>query len=188
MMGPWSRVEFAAGMFRMRLFDPREAAAIVAAAEAATGWRPAGINADLAVDRSVRDAEVLFEADAPALVARCRGRIWAVTRSLAAARAPGAVPAELQIVRYRPGGRYVDHRDSPARGATPRTLSVVCYLNGDVEGGATVFPEQHVEMQPEAGIALVYPPEALHRAEPVTAGTKYVLTAWYHDPPRGAGA
>jgi predicted 2-oxoglutarate/Fe(II)-dependent dioxygenase YbiX len=188
MTRPSSRVEFAPGMFRLRLFDPQEAAEIVAAAEAVPDWRQAPINADLAVDRAVRAADVLFEADAPALIGRCRDRVWAATRSFAGVRAPGAVPAELQIVRYRPGGGYVDHRDSPARGATPRVLSVVCYLNGDVEGGATVFPGAVVEMQPEAGIALVFPPEVLHRAEPVIAGTKYVLTAWYHVPPRGAGA
>jgi hypothetical protein len=23
----------------------------------------------------------------------------------------------------------------------------------------------------------------LHRAEPVTGGTKYIITAWYHTPP-----
>jgi hypothetical protein len=30
---------------------------------------------------------------------------------------------------------------------------------------------------------VVFAPVLLHRADPVTAGTKYVITAWYHVPP-----
>lgn len=187
MNGPFAPLEFAPGLYRVRLFAPHEAAALAAEAAAAASWRAAGINAADAVDRNVRDAEVLQEAGAPALFARFRDRIWAATRDLALARAPDAVPAELQVVRYRPGGGYVDHRDSPAAGATPRVLSVVAYLNGDVSGGATVFPDLDVAIQPESGIALLFAPELLHRAEPVTAGIKLVLTAWYHVPPRDGG-
>jgi hypothetical protein len=73
------------------------------------------------------------------------------------------VLAEIQIVRYHAGGRYADHRDTPELGATPRALSLVCYLNDDFTGA--------------------FSPVLLHRAEPVTSGTKYVITAWYHVPP-----
>jgi prolyl 4-hydroxylase len=80
-------------------------------------------------------------------------------------------------------GRYVEHRDSPARGATPRALSLVAYLNEDFSGGATTFMEPAIVVAPQSGMAVVFAPELLHRAEPVTAGTKYVVTAWYHVPP-----
>lgn len=126
---------------------------------------------------------MLFEADAPALVGYCRDALFAATRMYASGVAPGTVLAEVQIVRYHPGGRYVDHRDSPAPGATPRALSIVCYLNDDFTGGDTVFIEPHQIVAPAPGLAAVFAPELLHRAEPVHAGTKYVITAWYHVPP-----
>lgn len=173
-------------MYIARAFSAGEAAEIVAAAVRVTPWRDAGINADLAVDRGVRDAEILFEADAPALIARCRERLFAATRHAAAAVAPKTVLAEIQIVRYRAGGKYVDHRDSPDLGATPRTLSLVAYLNEDFTGGETVFADPAVTVSPVAGTVVAFAPVLLHRAAPVTAGTKYVVTAWYHRPPAPA--
>jgi predicted 2-oxoglutarate/Fe(II)-dependent dioxygenase YbiX len=170
-------------MYIARAFTAEEAAEIVATATRATTWRDAGINADLEVDRAVRDAEVLFEADAPALIGRCRDRLFAATRSIAANVAAKTVLAEIQIVRYHAGGKYVDHRDTPALGATPRVLSLVCYLNEDFTGGETVFADPAGTISPLTGTVVVFSPVLLHRAEPVTVGTKYVVTAWYHTPP-----
>jgi prolyl 4-hydroxylase len=156
---------------------------MVAAAARVTSWHDAGINTNLDVDRTVRDAEILFEADAPALIARCRDRLFAATRTAAVAVAPKTVLAEIQIVRYHPGGRYVDHRDTPELGATPRALSLVCYLNEDFTGGETVFADPLVTVSPVAGEVVIFSPVLLHRAEPVASGTKYIITAWYHTPP-----
>jgi len=175
--------EVESGMFLTRAFAAGDAAAIAAAAGASSGWRDAGINANLEVDRNVRDAEILFEADAPALIGRCRDGLFAATRAIASTQAARTVLAEIQIVRYHVDGRYIDHRDSPASGATPRALSIVCYLNDDFTGGATVFVQPPVAISPLAGVAVVFLPVLLHRAEPVTAGTKYAITAWYHVPP-----
>ncbi len=170
-------------MHIVRAFAATEAAEIVAAAARSAKWRDAGINANLDVDRAVRDAEVLFESDEPALIGACRDRLFAATRTIAAAVAAKSVLAELQIVRYVPGGKYVDHRDSPAPGATPRVLSLVGYLNDDFTGGETVFADPAIVVSPLAGAVVVFSPLLLHRAEPVIAGTKYVVTAWYHVPP-----
>jgi predicted 2-oxoglutarate/Fe(II)-dependent dioxygenase YbiX len=170
-------------MYRARAFDAAEAADVVAAAAASTLWQDAGINADLEVDRSVREAEVLFEAAVPGLIAHCRHRLFDATRGIAAALAPRTVLAEIQIVRYHAGGRYVDHRDTPELGATPRALSLVCYLNDAFTGGATVFAEPRIDVPPIAGTVVAFSPVLLHRAAPVTSGTKYVVTAWYHVPP-----
>jgi len=175
--------ELAPGIYRARAFAADEAATIVATAAASTAWHDAGINATLEVDRAVRDAEVLYEADQPSLIGLCRERLFAATRDIASAVAARTVLAELQIVRYHVGGRYVEHRDSPARGTTPRALSLVAYLNEDFSGGATTFMEPDVIVAPQTGMAVVFAPELLHRAEPVTTGTKYVVTAWYHVPP-----
>ncbi len=170
-------------MHIVRAFAATEAADIVAVAARSTAWREAGINANLDVDRAVRDAAVLFESDEPALIGICRDRLFAATRTFAAEVAPRSVLAELQIVRYPPGGRYVDHRDSPAPGVTPRVLSVVGYLNDDFSGGETVFADPAITVSPLTGAVVVFSPLLLHRAEPVLAGTKYVVTAWYHVPP-----
>ena len=99
---------------------------------------------------------------------------------LAAQLAPAAVLAELQLVRYRTGGTYVEHRDRPACDAAPRSLSIVGYLNDDFTGGSTVFPELSVTVRPQAGKAIVFAPDLLHRADPILQGCKYAITAWYH--------
>lgn len=174
-------------MFVTRAFDAEGAAEIVTAAAGSSSWHDAGINANLEVDRAVRDAEILFEADDPALVGRCRDALFAATRGIASAQAARTVLAEIQIVRYHVGGRYVDHRDSPALGATPRALSLVCYLNDDFTGGATAFTEPDITISPLRGVAVAFSPALLHCAEPVTAGTKYAITAWYHVPPGAPG-
>lgn len=170
-------------MHIVRAFASAEAAELVAAAARSTAWQDAGINANLDVDRAVRDAGVLFESDEPTLIGICRDRLFAATRNIAAAVAAKSVLAELQIVRYYPGGRYVDHRDSPAPGVTPRVLSLVGYLNDDFTGGETVFTDPPMVISPLAGAVAVFSPLLLHRAEPVVAGVKYVVTAWYHVPP-----
>ena len=167
---------------RLRVCAAAEARAIVTLAEAAT-WRGATINADLAIDRTVRDADVVDERAHSDLTEGCRERLFAASRELAALLAPATVLAEVQIVRYRPGGQYLDHRDSPAPGATPRALSLVWYLNDDFSGGATRFAAPEIAVAPEAGIAVAFAPELMHRAEPVTAGSKYAITAWYHRVP-----
>jgi predicted 2-oxoglutarate/Fe(II)-dependent dioxygenase YbiX len=175
--------EIAPGVYLTRVFEAAEAAAVVSSAERSASWQDAGINANLDVDRTVRDAGVLFEAADPALIAFCRDRLFAVTRGIAAATAPKTVLAEIQIVRYRSGGRYVDHRDTPALGATPRALSLVCYLNDDFSGGETVFADPEITVPPASGMAIAFSPVLLHRAQPVISGCKYVITAWYHVPP-----
>ncbi len=183
--------EVAPGIYVTRAFEADEAADVVATAARATTWQDAGINADLQVDRSVRNAEVLFESSGPvesaahALMGRCRDRLFACTRTIAVTFAPKTVLAEIQIVRYHPGGRYVDHRDTPAIGATPRTLSLVCYLNDDFTGGETVFTDPATTIPIVTGTVVAFSPVLLHRAQPIIAGTKYVITAWYHTlPPR----
>lgn len=180
-----SAVEIARGIFVVRAFEAAEALEIIAAAAASTAWRSAAINENLDVDRSVRDAELLFEGANPSLIGLCRDRLFAATREIAGVMAPQTVLAEIQVVRYHAGGRYVDHRDTPALGQTPRALSLVAYLNDDFTGGATVFADPDMTVSPRTGDVVVFSPALLHRAQPVIAGTKYVITAWYHVPPPG---
>jgi len=172
------------GVYAVRVFAAEEADGLVALLALAGPWLPAPINADHAIDRDVRAAEILAPDAQPALVHGLLATLAAAVSGIAATLAPQANLTELQIVRYDPGGHYADHRDSPAPGATSRALSVVWYLNDDFDGGATIFPDCGLRVQPERGTAIVFAPELLHRAEPVTRGRKYAITAWYHGSPR----
>lgn len=175
-------VEAAPGMWLFRVCPADESAAIVARAGSAA-WTGATINADRSIDRAIRDAEVLDEARDDGLTERLREQLFRASREIAARHAPGSVLAEVQVVRYVPGGHYADHRDSPALGATPRALSIVWYLNDDFAGGETRFSTPDIVVSPVSGVAIAFSPVLMHRAEPVAAGTKYAVTAWYHDVP-----
>ncbi len=178
MSEPWN--EPAPGIFTVRAFAPEEAAVLCSIAAETAAWSPAPVNADLAVDRAIRAAEVL-QADAnPRLFGMCHQRLLAITSERASAMAPEGVLGEMQFVRYGVGEGYVDHRDTPALGVTPRVLSLVCYLNDDFDGGATVFADAGLRLRPERGMLVAFSPVLLHRAEPVDRGTKYAITAWYH--------
>ncbi len=172
--------ELAPGILTVRAFSDDEAVVLCGIADATPAWAPGVINADRIVDRTIRNAEVLQAAANPRLVGMCHQRLLAITSEHAVRLASEGVLGEMQFVRYGVGGGYVDHRDTPEVGGTPRVLSLVCYLDDDFTGGATVFPEHDVVVQPQRGIVVVFVPTLLHRAEPVIAGTKHVITAWYH--------
>jgi len=173
-------IEAGPGVYAVRVFGPDEAAGLVTLLALTGPWQPAPINADRAVERDVRDAAILASDAQPVLAQRIHAALATATGDLAGQLARDAILNEVQIVRYDPGGHYADHRDSPAPGATSRALSVVCYLNADFAGGATIFPESDLRVEPEAGTAIVFAPELLHRAEPLGHGRKYAITAWYH--------
>jgi hypothetical protein len=86
-----------------------------------------------------------------------------------------------QIVRYRPGGRYLAHADA-GQDMQDRYFSVVCYLNSDFEGGTTWFPNLGYRAIPQCGKAIIFPSKYLHAAEPVLEGEKYVLVTWLLGP------
>ncbi len=178
MIAQWQ--EIGPRIFAARAFSLLESIAIVAQADASPAWTRAVINADLEIDTSVRDAEILFEELHRPHADVYRERLASVTRELAQRVAPGASLGEVQLVRYHPGGRYVDHRDGPTPGPVQRSLSLVCYLNDNFAGGQTTFTELGFSVAPKTGLAIAFPPELLHRSEPVASGRKYVITAWYH--------
>jgi predicted 2-oxoglutarate/Fe(II)-dependent dioxygenase YbiX len=176
--------ELAPAIVAARAFSPDEAAVLRAIAEETPGWSAAVINADDAVDPAVRDAEVLHAHANPRLTGMCHQRLLAITSERASVMAPEGVLGEMQFVRYAAGGGYVEHRDTPSDGGTTRVLSLVCYLNDDFDGGATTFAESGVRVRPQSGLVVAFAPQLLHAAEPVIAGTKYAITAWYHARPQ----
>jgi prolyl 4-hydroxylase len=101
----------------------------------------------------------------------------------------------LQILRYRPGAEYKPHYDyfDPAQPGTPailkrggqRVASLVMYLSSPQCGGATVFPDAKLEVNPVKGNAVFFSYDCahpstrtLHGGAPVLEGEKWVATKW----------
>ena len=79
-------------------------------------------------------------------------------------------------------------------------LTLLIYLAEEQEGGATRFPDLGLDVEPRRGDAIffrnVHTPllddepyamrthfDAAHAGEPVTRGTKHILTKWFHPVP-----
>ncbi|MGH7715146.1 MAG: 2OG-Fe(II) oxygenase, partial [Vulcanimicrobiaceae bacterium] len=137
-------------IYALRVFTPAEAAVIVSQAVLSPKWFPAVINAQLEIDREVRNAEILFE-EVHAHSNVYRERLEQIARPLVHGLARHSTLEEVQLVRYAPGGKYVDHRDGPTPGAQRRVLSVVCYLNDRFSGGETTFSEMGASISPLTG-------------------------------------
>ena len=101
----------------------------------------------------------------------------------------------LQVLRYRTGAQYVPHYDyfDPAQPGTARIVqrggqrvaTIVMYLRTPERGGATVFPDIGLEVQPVKGSGVFFSydrphpdTKTLHGGTPVTLGEKYVATKW----------
>ena len=101
----------------------------------------------------------------------------------------------LQILRYLPGAEYRPHYDyfDPAQPGTPailrrggqRVASLVMYLAAPERGGATVFPDLNLEVNPVKGNAVFFSYDrpdpstrTLHGGAPVLEGEKWVATKW----------
>jgi prolyl 4-hydroxylase len=104
----------------------------------------------------------------------------------------------LQILHYTPGTEYKPHYDyfDPVEPGTPTILrrggqrvgTVIMYLGEPEKGGATVFPDVHVEVAPKRGNAVFFSYErphpttkSLHGGAPVTAGEKWIATKWLRE-------
>ena len=100
------------------------------------------------------------------------------------------------FVRYTDGGHFALHSDrfpiANSHGVmTNRKATMIVYLNDDFEGGKTTFPNIDVTVNPAPGKAIVfehgpsftkgYHPAMLHRGEPVTVGTKFILCFFIRD-------
>jgi hypothetical protein len=85
------------------------------------------------------------------------------------------------IQRTRPGEFYHWHIDGGSHEFARRQLVAVWYLcDVPAPGGATEFSYQEVQVQPEAGKLLLFPPfwTHEHRGAEVQQGVKYIATTW----------
>lgn len=108
----------------------------------------------------------------------------------------------LQGQRYLPGQQFQPHNDwfytsekywqlEKARGGQ-RSWTAMAYLNDVEEGGATMFTEIGIQIEPKPGVLLLWnnalpdgrPNEGtMHAGMPVVQGVKYVITKWYRTRP-----
>ncbi len=133
------------------------------------------------VERSASTVTLPEEAPAWALL---HGRIHNVVRPLVYRiwRRDFVDHSSINLVRYEEGGFYRAHTDS-GRFSKTRYITILCYLNDDFEGGGTYFPNGDVEIHPEAGKAVLFPSDYLHRANTVENGQKYIALSWLVAPP-----
>jgi prolyl 4-hydroxylase len=97
----------------------------------------------------------------------------------------GLKPIDLnerfRFYRYSPGQRFAPHRDGSytRENGESSFVTLLLYLNGDCEGGATRLEVSELpdtlEITPKPGLALLFAHRLLHEGAPVTAGRKYVL-------------
>jgi Rps23 Pro-64 3,4-dihydroxylase Tpa1-like proline 4-hydroxylase len=85
------------------------------------------------------------------------------------------------LQRTDPGEYYHWHIDGGSHDFSHRQLVAIWYLN-DVEGpgGETEFSFQDVQIKPQAGKLLLFPPFWTHEHRGVTleSGVKYIATTW----------
>jgi prolyl 4-hydroxylase len=100
-----------------------------------------------------------------------------------------------QAIRYPVGGHFDLHHDGGLFGHEPageRRTTVLIYLDTPAEGGETEFPDLDLVVQSRAGRMVTWDnlrPDGTidrrlrHRARPVLAGHKTVLTTWERERP-----
>lgn len=105
----------------------------------------------------------------------------------------------LQVVKYTEGGFFNPHFDPCVgdekfcermnKGSGHRRYTVLIYLNDDLEGGETVFPELGISIKPEKGKAVVFKnvddngniiQRSKHGGNPVLKGEKWICNKWIH--------
>lgn len=100
---------------------------------------------------------------------------------------PCGLNERWRFYRYDPGQQFDWHFDGCyERSPTEQSwFTFMIYLTGDLAGGATEFnmvlsggvreDAPIVRVQPQPGMALVFPHNILHRGAPVAEGRKYVM-------------
>jgi hypothetical protein len=86
-----------------------------------------------------------------------------------------------QLLKYRGGEYYTAHYDGGT--GIGRSISALCYLNSDYEGGELEFVNFGIKIKPEPGMLILFPSNYAYRhvAHPVISGTKYALVTWIKD-------
>lgn len=100
----------------------------------------------------------------------------------------------LQITKYHTGNYFNEHSDALYddqidKLGPQRLWTCLVYLNDDFEGGNTIFPYIDYECTPQTGKLICWKnldssfdrdPSMVHKSEPVTQGSKYILTKLFY--------
>jgi prolyl 4-hydroxylase len=163
-------------VFLVRGFlTPAECGEFITLAEGA-GFEEASINSAFGQVRApeVRNNDRVIRDDAD-----LAARLWPWLETFVPKHLDGGTAIGLnerwRFYRYGPGHVFRWHRDGAfERSASERSrLTFMIYLNEGFTGGATRF--EAFEVQPEAGMALVFYHPLLHEGGEIVSGTKYVL-------------
>lgn len=88
---------------------------------------------------------------------------------------------EYALLKYSVGEEYKQHFDGST--FSGRSISAICYLNDDFEGGEIEFVHFGIKISPRPGMLILFPSNYAyaHIAHPITSGTKYALVTWLKD-------
>ena len=90
--------------------------------------------------------------------------------------------SDIQILKYKIEGHYDFHTDHGKW--TPRTISLIYFLNDDYEGGDLIFKlcntNQTTKIEKIKNRLIVWPSNFMfpHKVSPVTNGERYSVVAW----------
>ncbi len=144
------------------------------------------------IDRSVRSSSTsMLSTVSDAAITQT-----AIERIAQAYGHPNLFSDPLQFNTYRVGEEFVAHHDyhDPETNVArigregQRTWTFLMYLNDDFEGGETEFPELSTVIKPTRGMLVFWNnlnadgtvnPATLHQSNPVTSGTKHMMTKWH---------
>jgi len=94
----------------------------------------------------------------------------------------GVAISDIQILKYVPGGFYKFHIDHGS--TTPRTLSMIYFINDDYEGGDLHFKlwkeNKIIKIDKKYNRLIIWPSTFMypHAVQPVTKGTRYSVVLW----------
>lgn len=104
---------------------------------------------------------------------------------------------DLQGQLYEPGQYFKAHTDyfegdsyyNHCLASGNRINTLMVFLNDDMEGGATSFPNLGKTVKPKTGMAVVWDdiengelqPNSLHEGTEVLNGKKYIITSWWRE-------
>jgi predicted 2-oxoglutarate/Fe(II)-dependent dioxygenase YbiX len=85
------------------------------------------------------------------------------------------------VLKYSGGEEYKAHYDGGTQ--IGRSISAICYLNNDYDGGEIEFVNFKIKIKPQPGMLILFPSNYAYRhiAHPVTSGTKYAIVTWIKD-------
>jgi hypothetical protein len=87
-----------------------------------------------------------------------------------------------QMQWYKAGtdNQFKWHVDAGNHASCGRFLAMILYLNDVKDGGSTEFLHQKINVQPEAGSILWFPPgfEYVHRGNPPISNDKFIITTF----------